>query len=177
MNRQAVIQVYFGNGKGKTTAAAGLMLRSLNYGFKVLFAGFLKTRKWPSGERLLLKKFRSCKVLESSYSHPVFYPEKSRPLKTTVSRDQSALLKKIVLTIKKYDLVVLDEILNALQGGFLSRKEVEGLLDSRPEWTEIVMTGRPLPGWIRSRADLITQFKEVKHPFHKGMPARQGIEY
>jgi cob(I)alamin adenosyltransferase len=73
--------------------------------------------------------------------------------------------------------VVLDEVLDALSGGFIDRKDLEAVIRLRPSAVELVLTGRKLPAWVRSKAGLITEFREIRHPFRSGLKARRGIEY
>lgn len=173
--RKGLVQVYFGSGKGKTTAAAGLMLRALGRGWKVLYTGFLKTPGFPSGERLILRKFRKCRILLSEFSHPLFCPGKKGPSAEKVRKDQEVLLEKAVKASSGFGMVVLDEALDSLKAGFITREALEKALKEIKG--ELVLTGRPLPGWLRKKADLITRFREVRHPYRKGVKARKGIEY
>jgi cob(I)alamin adenosyltransferase len=173
-----IVQVYFGAGKGKTTAAAGLCLRALHYGFKVRFFQFLKTAEWRSGEIAGLSGFGNFKSSLSRYSHPVFYPADRRPTPGAVRADQKRLAAAAARAIRSATgVVVLDEVLNALSGGFIGRKDLEAVLGARPSSVELVLTGRDLPAWLRPKARLITEFRDVRHPFRSGLGARKGIEF
>ena len=175
---KGIVQVYFGKGKGKTTAAAGLSLRALHYGFKVHFFQFLKTKEWQSGEIYGLAGFRNFKSWLSDYSHPLFYPKKERPSQSAVRGDQKKLIARAAKMIRTAKgMVVLDEVLNALSGGFVDRKDLEAVIAARPSSVELVLTGRRMPAWVRAKARLITEFRDVRHPFDSGLHARRGIEY
>ncbi len=173
--RNGIVQAYFGAGKGKTTSAAGLSLRALYHGYKVLFVQFLKTSEWKSGEIQLLNRFPGFYGIQASYTHPLFYPKKKRPSLKLVKEDQRKLLDIAVSQMPEYDLVVLDEILNCLD--MLDKQKVMEVIVKKPEHLDLVLTGRKLPKIMLNRIHLVTEFKEVRHPFRKGYQAREGIEY
>ena len=145
------VQVYTGDGKGKTTAALGLSIRAACAGLRVFIGQFL-------------------------YGTPEFVVEK--PSKKQIKRAKEGLedaRKKLVSG--RYNVVVLDELCVAIHLGFFSREEIEELLNARPEHVELVITGRYAPEWLIEKADLVTEMKEVKHYYKKGVPARKGIEF
>lgn len=166
-----MLHLYIGNGKGKTTAAIGLVVRAKGAGKKVCFVQFLKGG-CASSEIKPLKKL-GIRFIRFSHRHPVFYKKISvSNLKTKISKDLESV-KKI---LSKYNMVVLDEILTALRHKFATEKEVLSIIASRPEKTELVLTGVSAPARIRKLADYISYIKKLKHPFDRGAMARKGIE-
>jgi len=151
-----MIHIYTGKGKGKTTASIGLAIRMLGAGKKVLFIQFFKDGR--SSESKIFKKFKRFKYLNFQF------PEKN------VFKYLKKLIEK-----NNYDLVVLDEVLIGLQWKVFSLKDIIEILDDKREW---VLTGRK--GNLRNIykiADYITEMKEVRHPYKKGIKARKGVEY
>ncbi|MBW1918097.1 MAG: cob(I)yrinic acid a,c-diamide adenosyltransferase [Deltaproteobacteria bacterium] len=170
---QGLVQVYTGDGKGKTTCALGLALRAVGRGFKVLMIQFLKGEE--SGERLAalrlapeftIRHFGRCGFIRKDHPDP-----------QDVAQAQEALaLAQQSIQSGEYDLVILDEINIALYFNLLSVAEVLDLLQSRPPQVEIVLTGRYAPPEIIAAADLVTEMKNLKHYYERGIPAREGIE-
>ncbi|MCM8768250.1 MAG: cob(I)yrinic acid a,c-diamide adenosyltransferase [Candidatus Omnitrophica bacterium] len=175
MTKVAIVQVYTGDGKGKSTAACGLALRAAAHGLKVGFFRFFKPDK--SGEVLVLKSLKNVRVYNPITVHPACQGL-TRTQRIDLQRRFARQWQKVTETIrkKKFDLVILDEILIAVRDGFLSEKELVKFLDSRPKKCELVLTGRTLPRKVVPRADLITEMRAVKHPF-PALKARQGIEF
>ncbi len=169
--KKGLVQVYTGNGKGKTTAAVGQTIRALGRGYQVCFIQFFK--KSESGEVKILKNFPNLKLL-----HPLqFYPtEKNRNF---LKKKIETILPKISKIIKSenYDLVILDEINIALRNELLKERDILDLLKNKPKSVELILTGRGATKKIIESADLVTEMKEIKHPLTKGVKARRGIEY
>ena len=171
---KGTIQVYTGNGKGKTTAALGLALRAAGYGYKTYMGQFLKGQSY--GELESVKKLSPLITLEQfgrkSFLHVTETPEKEdvRRAKRGLQKCLKALLSGI------YRIIVLDEINVALHFHLLTERDVLSFLDQKPDDIEIVLTGRYAPVSIIRRADLVTEMKEKKHYFRKGLAARPGIE-
>jgi cob(I)alamin adenosyltransferase len=172
--QQAIIQVYTGNGKGKTTAATGLMVRALGQGMKVLLVRFLKPLDPPSGELKILQKQPNFDMLTAGLGGVY-----DRNDKADFAQDSEATFQvareKIMTGL--YDLVVLDEFNNILHKNYLPLADALNLLRNRPAGTELVLTGRNAPDEVLEMAQLVTRVEKVKHPFDEGIPARQGIEY
>ncbi len=171
-----LVHVYFGAGKGKTTAALGLALRAAGHGKKVVIVQFLKGR--PSGELGPLASADNITVLRGQVS-----PRFSRQM-TKDERDKTRLLhdenlKKAIALIGEgaCDLLVLDEVLDALQLGMLDEAILRGLLEENPLRAEVVITGHTTVDWIMERAGYVTEMVKVKHPYDGGVKARAGIEY
>lgn len=166
-----MIQVYTGNGKGKTTAALGLALRAAGCGLKVYIAQFLKGRDY--GELNTLKKIKNIKL--EQFGAACFI--KRVPQKKDIQLAEAGLAKvKKVLLKKSFDMVILDEINIALKLGLLKTERVVRLLKEAPGDVELILTGRCAPVQILKIADLITEMKEAKHYFSRGVKARRGIE-
>jgi cob(I)alamin adenosyltransferase len=178
--KRGFIQVYTGDGKGKTTAAFGLALRAVGQGLRVRIYQFLKSGTSFSGELRALEKGRvplSWKRFEDQIP-PLF-----QKIKTM---DDSALRRSIRQALDEVaadlldseaDLVVLDDIIVALSQGWLAWEDLLAFLDERPPGTEVVLTGRGAPQALIDIADLVTEMREVKHPFQAGVGARKGIEF
>lgn len=167
-----MIQVYTGDGKGKTTAALGLALRAAGAGKKVYIAQFAKGRDY--GELAILNKIKQIKIEQCGRRCFI----KKRPEKQDIACAQAAWEKvKKIIAQKKYQLIVLDEINIALKLGLLSTKEVLSVIKEAPKDIEVVLTGRYAPQALIKIADLVSQIREIKHYYKKGVKARKGIEY
>jgi len=175
LEEKGLIQIYTGDGKGKTTASIGQAIRAKGHKFKVCFVYFFKNPKdFPYGEVELLKGL-GIEVVNFVPQHPHFYknisPEQIREecLKAIES------IKEIFQ--KGYDMLILDEILITIRDGFLKEEEILDLLEKKPESLEIILTGRGATKKVIERADLVTEMKKIKHPFNRGVKGRKGIEY
>jgi len=166
----AKTHLYYGNGKGKTTAALGLALRTLGYKKKVVFIQFMK--KGEFGEIKALRKFPQ--VIVKQFGRKGFV---SKVNNVDRKLAQAGLKFAEQALRKKPALLVLDELNTAVNFKLLSREEVFGLLDQKLFETEIIITGRGNSQWLRRKADLITEMREVKHYFKKGIKARPGVEF
>jgi cob(I)alamin adenosyltransferase len=169
-----MVQVYTGDGKGKTTAALGLTLRAAGYGLRVHIVQLLKG--WPHYGELEGVKFLPNVTLRQFGREGFVNPKRPQPAdfaraKAALEDARSAMLGGEV------DIVILDEINNALELGLLPVEDVLALLDARPATVELVLTGRGAPEEICRRADLVTEMRAVKHPYDGGVVARKGIEY
>ena len=170
------IQVYTGNGKGKTTAALGLGMRAAGRGLKVLMVQFLKgtfTGELESVKKLA-PEFNIIRFGETKKFFFALNDEEKRELGWKIQEEFRSLSK--LLADNPCDVLILDEIMGTIANGFISVEEVTGLLDSKPEGMEIVLTGRDVPDEIAKRADLITEMVPIKHYMDAGVPARIGIE-
>ena len=166
------IQVYTGNGKGKTTAAFGLALRAAGAGLKVYFAQFIKGMKYSELESI--KKFDDLIMLKQ-YGRDCFI--KKNPEQQDIDLAQKGFneVKEIVLS-GKYDIVILDEITIAIFYSLINEDDLLKLMQNKPEHVELVITGRYATNAIIEQADLVTEMKEIKHYYQKGITARTGIE-
>ena len=172
---RGLVQIYTGNGKGKTTAALGLSLRALGRGFKVCFIQFLKGRmKLGDGALLALKCVRNFEY--ASYGTGKFVTGKpSRKDFQEASRAFEHAKEAIMKG--KYGVVVLDEITYAMNLGLIDVNKVIELVRNKPSTVEVVLTGRAADRRLVDVADLVTEMREVKHPFSHGVRARKGIEF
>lgn len=173
---KGLIHIYTGDGKGKTTAATGLAVRAAGGGFRVLFVQFFKAIDAPSGEKEILKKLPGVEIIRSNVRHPVF----------TGGREDAALRGSILETFERVkqrvargglDMLVLDEVMSALNGGWLELEALTMFLKERPPGLEVVLTGRNAPTELVKAADYVTEMLKIKHPFDSGVRARRGIEF
>ena len=168
------IQVYTGNGKGKTTAAMGLAFRAAGHGFRTYVAQFLKGQ--PTGEVEAAKKLDPLIRIEQ-FGREGFITVKDGPGDEDIVLARKGLERaREAMLSGAYRIVVLDEINTAVHFKIVPERDVLDFLDGRPEDVEVVLTGRYAPASFVDRADLVTEMKAVKHYFDKGVPAREGIE-
>jgi cob(I)alamin adenosyltransferase len=168
---RGLIQIYTGNGKGKTTAALGLAMRASGHGMKIIMIQFMKGV--DSGEFSFIDKYHPFEIVQVSQGDCFIKPEEQLQIEANNTLDRA--LDEILSL--KYDMVILDEIFVALHLNLLKIEQVIDLIDKKPEKLELVLTGRYAPLQIIERADLVTEMVMVKHPFTKGIAARCGIEY
>jgi len=168
-----LVQVYTGPGKGKTTASLGLAFRATGRGLEVLMVQFLKPPE-DYGEHIAAKKVPNFTILPLGLDHMV--SKVPRDIDIQIAHETLQRAKDEIYS-GKYDLVILDEINNAMCWKLLDPKEVIEMLKGRPKNIEIVLTGRGAPDEIIDYADLVTEMTMIKHPFDKGIKARKGIEY
>ena len=180
MQAKGLVQIYTGDGKGKTTAAFGLALRAAGWGNRVLIVQFLKPSDLDTGERLALQSGVvqiDIQTLDMRWNmFESFHDEKA------ITRTKGAIkrvLDEIVRMAEQrtYDVLILDEIVFCLSKDLAELNDIKRILDRRDPGVEIILTGRGATGELVECADLVTEMKKIKHPFDKGLPARQGIEY
>ncbi|MHC1721509.1 MAG: cob(I)yrinic acid a,c-diamide adenosyltransferase [Clostridiaceae bacterium] len=166
------IQVYTGNGKGKTTAALGLSLRAVCAGKKVFFGQFMKGMQYAELKaEEYLPGFRIEQFGSDSFIT-------GKPAESDISAARDGLKRvEVILKSGDYDIVVLDEINITVHCGLLTEEEVIEVLDKRSPKVEVVLTGRYAGAKIIDKADLVTEMKEIKHYYNKGLMARTGIEF
>lgn len=170
---QGYIQIYMGDGKGKTTAAVGLATRALGQDLKVGFFQFLKTGM--PGEMIPLVKQGALFMAPQGSGKFVF--EMNDQEKEMCKQQQSANLMRAIEMMPQLDLLVLDEALGALETGMIEKEVLLALLDNKPKEMELVITGRNAPAGLIEKADYVTEMKCIKHPYEKGVIARKGIEF
>lgn len=166
------IHLYTGNGKGKTTAAIGLAIRAAGAGKKVFIAQFVKGM--PYGELITLERIPEIEIRQ--YGLDCFIVNKPTAEDTKAARTG---LKEVSEIIKSNlcDVLVLDEVCIALYYKLFDENEVIGLLKDKPGDMEVVLTGRYAPTSLIEMADLVTEMKEIKHYYTRGIQAREGIEF
>jgi len=171
---QGLVQVYTGDGKGKTSAAFGLALRAVGRGLKVYVIQFIKGG-FDYGELYVVERLPNFKL--KAFGRGKFVTDVS-PAEDDVRLAKEAFeLAREVVSGGEYDVVVLDEINVALHLKLVGIEEVVDLIRRKPKHVELVLTGRSAPSEVVELADLVTEMREVKHPYTKGVPPRKGIEY
>ncbi|MBU0703860.1 MAG: cob(I)yrinic acid a,c-diamide adenosyltransferase [Chloroflexi bacterium] len=166
------VQVYTGDGKGKTTAALGLALRASGHGMRTYVGQFMKGQ--PYGELHALRDHPYITVEQYGDVRCIrreeVTPEHVAQARRGLERAREAMLSD------EYDVVVLDEVNVAIWFGLLDVEQVLAFLDEKPERVEVILTGRRAPQDLIERADLVTEMREVKHYYKQGVAAREGIE-
>lgn len=168
---EGFIQIYTGNGKGKTTASLGLALRAAGAGYKIFIGQFLKSGDYS--EIKALKKLDNIEIEQYGAGRFV----KGKPSEEDITAG-AAGYKKLTQVLKKgeHDLVIAEEANVAVTCNLFSERELLTLMDIKPDHVELVITGRGATEKIIERADLVTEMKEIKHYYKKGVKARKGIE-
>lgn len=166
------VQVYTGNGKGKTTAALGLAIRAAGAGLKVFIGQFVKGM--PYSEFAILKRLQDMITIKQ-YGRECFIDKE--PSEEDINRARQGLseLGNIILS-GRYDLIIIDEVTIATYYNLFTTADILSIIDDRPEHVEIVITGRYAEPELLERADLVTEMKEIKHYYTRGIEARTGIE-
>jgi len=175
---RGLIQVYTGNGKGKTTAAVGQAIRAMGRKWKVMIVYFLK-KEGTSGEMEILKKL-GVKVLswDGEYGRKLITGTPLKNIEKIREEGKDFLIRiKDRLIEEKYNLLIMDELNVALHYGLIEEKEILNFLKEKPAYLEIILTGRGALQKIINMADLVTEMKKIKHPHDKGIKMRRGIEY
>ena len=172
---QGLIQVYTGDGKGKTTCALGLALRAIGQGFQVFMVQFMKG--WGTGEAQIAAQRLAPDFTLRHFGRPALVNLKSPdPEDLALIREAWDLARQVILA-GEHALVILDEINLALAFNLLPPEEVFKVLRERPAWVEVVLTGRQAPPELVELADLVTEMRPLKHYYQAGVPARRGIEW
>lgn len=170
--RKGYIQVYTGNSKGKTTAALGLAIRAAGAGLKIYIAQFVKMKR--CSEHKILEKLGKHITVKQ---YGTGFLRGNKPSKAALAAARKGLAEVTgIITSGEYDLVILDEINVALHYGLLEVDDVLDLLEQKPTPVELVLTGRYADERIMHKADLVTEMREIKHYYDKGVKARIGIE-
>ena len=170
--KTGLVHIYTGAGKGKTTAAIGLAVRAAGRGMKVYIQQFIK--KDPCGAVVALKKIPNIRIEQCGRGCFI----KRRPTDQDMDYARRGLKKvRKIMAGGKYDMIIMDEVNPAMKCGLIDIAEITELIRSRQHRPEIVLTGRDCPGSIIALADLVTEMREVKHPYRSGVGARKGIEF
>jgi len=173
-NGKGLVQIFTGNGKGKTTAALGTILRAAGHGLKVFIIFFMKG-DYAYGEYKTLASLPNVAVSSFGF-RKLTDPTNITPEEKEQARLALAAAREAVNS-GRYDLVVLDEVNVALGWGLIEPEEVIQLVRDKPAGVELILTGRYADSRLVEMADLVTEMVKVKHPFDKGIKARKGIEY
>jgi cob(I)alamin adenosyltransferase len=173
--RTGLVQVYTGDGKGKTTACVGLAVRAAGAGLRVAFVQFVKGGR-RSSELALLEQLGVRVERPAEASTGLLAPGGITDADRHAASEAWSIAAGAIAS-GVYDVVVMDEACVALAHGLLDERELLDALDARPAHVEVVLTGRGAPAALVERADLVTEMRARKHPFDQGIPARSGIEY
>ena len=170
--KKGLIQIYTGNGKGKTTAALGLALRAKGAGLRACIYQFIKGKNYS--ELKALKKLSGISVIQCGRGCFI----KRRPAQKDIELARRGLDRAgKIINSKKYDLVILDEVNVALSLGLIARTDLIRIIKEKPAGVELILTGRYCPKSLFKHAGLVTEMREVKHPYQRGIKARCGIEF
>jgi len=169
-----LVQIFTGNGKGKTTAALGTVLRAAGHGFKIFIVFFFKG-EYALGEYASLSKIPNVTVANYGLRRLVdlknIKPEEIEQAKLALDAAREAIESG------KYDLVMMDEVNVAIEYKLIELEDVIRLVRNKPDNVELILTGRYADNKLIEMADLVTEMVKVKHPYEKGINARKGIEY
>jgi cob(I)alamin adenosyltransferase len=171
-DKTGFIHIYTGDGKGKTTAALGLAVRAAGYGMKTYIGQFMKGQHY--GELTALRD-HPCIAIEQ-YGDVECVHRKEITQKHVEQAQQGLKRAREIMLSNEYDIIILDEVNVAVWFDLISTQQVLELLDHRPKHVEIVLTGRRAPKELVEIADVVSEMKEVKHYYHRGITARTGIE-
>ncbi|HWR82109.1 MAG TPA: cob(I)yrinic acid a,c-diamide adenosyltransferase [Candidatus Deferrimicrobium sp.] len=174
---RGLVMVYTGHGKGKTTAALGMCVRAVGYNWNICVIQFVKG-SWKYGELKGLERLKPNVELHVVGEGFVGIIDDTKDFE----EHREAARKGISLAIEKvssgqYQLVIVDELNVALKLGLVSEDEVRSILDACNPAQHLLITGRDAPDWLTARADLVTEMREIKHPFQKGVLAQKGIDW
>ena len=170
---KGLLIVHTGKGKGKTTAAMGLVLRALGRGLRVAVVQFIKGQ-WETGEKIALSRFDACRFYTLGEGFTWETQDKERDIKAVHKAWQRA---RELIEDGSCDLLLLDEINIALRYEYLPLDELLEVLANKPAALHIVLTGRNAPQRLIEASDLTTEMTEIKHPFRAGIRAQEGIEF
>jgi len=173
-SRKGLVQIYTGDGKGKTTAAIGVVIRAVGQGLRVFMAVFMKG-DYPYGEWEALAKFPNVKIARFGF-RTFTNPANVKPEEREQARRALASARKAMLS-GQYDLVVLDEVNIAAAWKLVELDEVVKLIQDKPPNVELILTGRQADKKLIELGDLVTECVKIKHPYDRGIKARAGIEY
>jgi cob(I)alamin adenosyltransferase len=168
------IQIYTGNGKGKTTAAIGQAVRAAGFGLKSYIVQFMK--EFPYNEQNSLKHLSEWITIEQ-FAGDDFVYKKQLPGKKEIDKARRGLAAaKAKMLSGRYDLIILDEVCVSIYFRLFSDEEILTFMKQKPENVELILTGRYCPDNLMDKADLVTEMKEIKHYYQEGITARKGIE-
>lgn len=172
-----LLVVYTGDGKGKTTAALGMCVRAVGHNWNICLIQFVKG-SWKYGELEGLKRLAPDVEFHVVGKGCVGILGDTKDIK----EHRAAAREGISLAVEKvkshrYQLIILDELNITIKLGLVTEKEVRSILDARSQTQHLVITGRDAPDWLKEEADLVTEMREIKHPYQKGVLAQKGIDW
>jgi cob(I)alamin adenosyltransferase len=177
MQETGLVIVYTGKGKGKTTAALGIVLRAVGHGYKVGMIQFIKG-EWYYGELTSSRRLEPEFELIAAGRGFVGIIDDDHPIEDHQKAAQDAIeLAKQKIASGIYDVMILDEINYAAKLNLISQQDILDVIAARPEKTSLVLTGNYVPEAIIAKADLVTEMREIKHPFQRGVKAKKGIDF
>jgi len=172
--KQGFIQIYTGNGKGKSTAAIGQAVRAAGFGLRTYIAQFMK--EFPYNELISLKHLSEWITIEQ-FGGDEFVYKKELPGKEELEKASKGLqIVKEKMLSGEYDLIILDEAIVAIYFKLIETKDLINFIKAKPDTVELILTGRYCPKELIDLADLVTEMEEVKHYYQKGITSRRGIE-
>jgi len=172
---QGLVQILTGDGKGKTSAALGIVIRALGHGLRVCIISFMKGGDYPYGERVILSQLPNVSI-KSFGSQGLVNPEDIKPEEKEQARQALAAAREAILS-GQYDLVVLDEVNLAAAWKLVELDEVVRLIKDKPQSVGLVLTGRQADTKLIQMADMVTEMLKIKHPYDAGIKAQKGIDY
>lgn len=175
--RKGLLLVYTGEGKGKTTAALGTALRALGYGWKICMVQFIKGT-WKYGEMNSIAELGD--AFELHRMGAGFYKIMDDDLPEETHRQAAAEAVDLLiakLNGSEYEVVIADELNVAYATGLIDADAVQRVIAARPDSVHLIITGRGAPDFLIEKADLVTEMREIKHPYQQGIPAQPGIDY
>ena len=174
--KTGLIHVYCGDGKGKTTAAAGLCIRAAGCGYRVLIAQFMKDGS--GNERRVLEGIDGITLMPApAQVRFSFQMDEAEKKEAAIQCERQLAGLRALAFSGSYDVVLLDEVLYAVRAGFLREEDLLAFLKDRPGHLEVILTGRDPGSRVLAMADYVSEIRKVKHPYEKGIPARAGIEF
>jgi cob(I)alamin adenosyltransferase len=172
--KKGLIEVFTGNGRGKTSAAMGIVLRALGHDLRVFIVFFMKG-KFPYGEQKVLARFPN--VTFSVFGSLDFVDPRNVREKDREEARKALQAARDAMLSGKYDLIILDEVNVAAAWGLIGVEEVLNLMKDKPDTVELILTGRYADPRVVKQADLVTEMVAIKHPFDDGVKARAGLDY
>ena len=177
MPEKGIIIVYTGKGKGKTTAALGIVLRAVGHGYKVGMIQFIKG-EWYYGELTSSKRLEPEFELIAAGRGFVGIIDDDHPIEDHQKAAKDAIeVAKQKIASGNYDIMILDEINYAARLNLVSQQDILDIIAAKPEKTSLVLTGNYVSEAIMAAADLVTEMREIKHPYQRGIKAKKGIDF
>jgi cob(I)alamin adenosyltransferase len=173
--RLGLITIFTGDGRGKTSAAIGTAVRATGHGLRVLLVFFMKGRMFTHGEMLALSSFPG--ITLASFGHKAWVKRGETDLGHREEALRAMAYSQESMLSGRYELVVLDEVLGAVDWGLITVEEVLSLLREKPAGVDLILTGRNAPPELTAMAEVVTEMQCVKHPYDRGIKARAGIDY